>query len=221
MNREAESTSRKYWDKTWSRFLKHQGMIAPSGKLIQLMLSSINRGDSILDLGCGEGRNTIYLSRIGFRAYGLDLSPKGVKVLSNNLFEEEVKAYGLAGDARATPFRSASFSGILAHNLFDHLDENGFEAAFKECFRLLNPRGVLLMTVDALPANLNEKLVVTKDDGSMVFIAGPHKGMLIRTFNETQFQQITANGWNTLKEELSPRKSRILLLQKKDHSGPV
>lgn len=219
MKIEIETTSRKYWDKTWSRLLKHQGMIAPSGKLIQLMLPYINRGEAVLDLGCGEGRNTIYLSRIGYRAFGLDLSPKGVQVLANNLFEEEVKAFGLIGDARHIPFRSASFSGILAHNLFDHLDEKGFRLAFNEAFRLLKPFGVLLMTIDALPSSLNDKQAVPRDDGSMVFIAGPHKGMLIRPFNEKQFGQLIENGWALLKEELSPRQSRILLLQKGNHRG--
>lgn len=214
-----ENECRTFWDKTWSKFLKHQGMIAPSGKLVQLMIPYLERKGFVLDIGCGEGRNTIYLTRIGYRTVGLDLSTKGIKVLSNNLFEEELKASPLVGDARQLPFSAGAFSGVLAHNLFDHLDKAGFTMTMEEVFRVLAPNGVLLMTLDPLPDNIPENQTVLKDDGSRVFISGPRKGLLLRPFNKDDLKDIQAHGWEILKDELSPRKSKILLLRKKPQSS--
>ncbi|MBF0502482.1 MAG: class I SAM-dependent methyltransferase [Candidatus Riflebacteria bacterium] len=215
---ETETLTRTYWDRLWSRFLRHQGMIAPSGKLVQLLLPHVSRGGLVLDVGCGEGRNTIYPGRIGFRAVGLDLSRKAVKLLSNNLFEEEVRGAAILGDARRLPFSSASFHGVLAHNLFDHLDGNGFTDSMEEVWRILRPEGVLLMTLDPLPEGISEKETVRRDDGVCVFVSGSRKGMLIREVPENEIVDLANRGWNQLKDERTPRGSRILLLKKRGQS---
>lgn len=214
MKPEAEANSRQYWDKTWARFLKHQGMIAPSAKLIQHLLPHVPRNRWVLDLGCGEGRNTIYLGRIGFHSVGVDLSPKAVKVLANNLFEEESRGVCLVGDARQLPFAGGSFDGILAHHLFDHLDGKGFQLAIGEAFRVLKPDGVLLMTMGPFAGLRTEKEVVCRDDGSIVFTRGPNKGMLVRPFEDSKPETLAEQGWKILKDERAPRGSRIMLLKR-------
>lgn len=214
MNSQSEETSRNFWNRRWNRLLKHHGMIAPSGKLIQLMIPWVARGRAVLDLGCGEGRNTIYLSRIGYRGIGLDLSFKGVKVLANNLFEEEVKAGCVVGDARRLSFPNNTFGGILAHNIFDYLCQKDFFLAMNEAYRVLIPGGVILFTIDPIPSKISDKQVVIKDDGTIVFIAGTNKGMVLRPFNRPDFQKTLQMGWEVLKEDETPRGAKIILLRK-------
>jgi SAM-dependent methyltransferase len=214
-----DEVSRNFWDRRWGRLLRHHGMIAPSGKLIQLMIPYIDRGGLVLDLGCGEGRNTIYLNRIGYYGIGLDLSFKGVKVLTNNLFEEEVKGAGLMGDARCLAFRHNTFHGILAHNLMDHLSQKSLAASMSEAFRVLKPRGILLMTFDPCPAKFSDRQGTIKDDGTIVFTAGQNKGLVLRPFNRADFQDAVAHGWEILKEDQTPREARIILLRKTDTSS--
>ncbi|HNV69872.1 MAG TPA: class I SAM-dependent methyltransferase [Candidatus Ozemobacteraceae bacterium] len=215
----AETQSRTYWDKTWSKFLKYQGMIAPSGKLIQLLIGMVERGGTVLDLGCGEGRNTIYMARVGFRVVGLDLSQKGVRVLANNLFEEEVRATALVGDTRRLPFALGSFDAILAHNLFDHVDAETSKIGLQECYRVLKPGGYLLLTWDSLPQHLDRKQIVTCDDGSHVYTTGSHKGMLLRPWSAGELAATVEQGWDVIKDELTPRQSKVLLWRKKLQHG--
>ncbi len=214
MTLEFEANSRHYWDRTWSRFLRHQGMIAPSSKLVQQMIPHLRRNARVLDLGCGEGRNTIYLSRIGFQGVGLDLSRKAVKVLNNNLFEEEVRGQGMVGDARRLPLRTASFDGVLAHHLLDHLDGQGFAAAVAEVGRVLKPGGVLLLTMGNFAHLRGGREVTCRDDGSIVFTSGPNKGMLVRPFQDAALSELGRQGWQILKDELTPRGSKIMLLRR-------
>ena len=214
-----ETQAKSYWDKTWSKFLKYQGMIAPSGKLIQHLIGHVERGSQILDLGCGEGRNTIYLARVGFRTVGLDLSPKGVQVLANNLFEEEVRASAMVGDARRLPFSTGIFDAILAHNLFDHVSADCAREGLRECYRILKAGGYLLMTWDSLPQHLDRRHTVVCDDGSHAYISGSHKGMLLRPWSEEELAATLDQGWAVVKDEMTPRSSKVLLWRKKNHQS--
>ncbi|HOY69139.1 MAG TPA: methyltransferase domain-containing protein [Candidatus Ozemobacteraceae bacterium] len=215
MRTETELLSRSFWDKTWSRFLRHQGMIAPSAKLIQHMVQLVPRHGLVLDLGCGEGRNTIYLARIGFRSIGLDLSKKAVKVVANNLFEEEVKGTCLVGDARQLPFGNAVLDGILAHHLFDHLDREGLYTAFAECYRVLKPGAPLLMTCDTFASVRGDRHLTTREDGTMLFTGGPQKGLQIRLLVDTDYRHLTDHGWEELKNDTTPGGSRIAMFRRR------
>ncbi|MBF0545746.1 MAG: methyltransferase domain-containing protein [Candidatus Riflebacteria bacterium] len=213
MKQEIETSLKNYWEKIWGKFLKHPGLIAPSGKLVQLLLPYLPRHASILDLGCGEGRNTLYLGRIGYKVFGIDLSFIAVKLLYNNLFEEEVKGIALTGDARKLPFHDNAFHAILAHNLFDHLDSEGFWIGLKEAYRTLKSNGIILMTIDSLPPATSKDVQVI-EDGSYFFVSGTRKGMLLRPFKDSDLERVSNEGWEVLKNEFTPRKSKILILKK-------
>ncbi len=214
MQNQIENQARNYWDKTWNRFLKFHGMIAPSAKLLQHLFNHVPRNGLILDLGCGEGRNSLYLSQVGFNLIGVDLSFKAARVMRNNFFEEELKGTVITADARKLPFANESMDGILAHHIFDHLSAEGFFLAFDEVFRVLKSGGVMLLTMDKFEELTADRNLITRDDKSMVFIKGARKGMLLRPYQEEELAQLAEKGWETIKDEITPRKSRIILLRK-------
>ncbi|NCB39102.1 MAG: class I SAM-dependent methyltransferase [Erysipelotrichia bacterium] len=214
MNSQIESQARTYWDKTWNRFLKYHGMIAPSAKLVQHLFEHVPRHGIIIDLGCGEGRNSLYLSQVGYNIIGIDLSFKAAKVMKNNFFEEELKGLVIKGDARCLPFANDSVDGILAHHLFDHLDYKSFTTAIDETFRVLKHNGVMLMTMDCFSELAGDNNSITTDDGSIIFVKGNHKGMLVRPYHDDELANLADKGWQTLKDEITPKRSKILLLKK-------
>jgi len=69
------------------------------------------------------------------------------------------------------------------------------------------------MTIDTFP-NVSGKQIANKEDGSKVFLSGPQKGLLVRPYSEKEVHALKEKGWEILKEEISPRKSRIILLRK-------
>ncbi len=80
MNSQIETQARTYWEKTWNRFLKYHGMIAPSAKLVQHLFNHVPRHGVILDLGCGDGillTDTVIadIAAHGGRYLGVDASP--------------------------------------------------------------------------------------------------------------------------------------------------
>lgn len=209
-----EHQSRSYWDKTWARFLKYHGMIAPSAKLVQHLFNHVPRNGIIIDIGCGEGRNSLYLSQVGFNIVGIDLSFKAANVMKNNFFEESLKGHIVTGDARQMPLGDESADGILAHHLFDHLDLNGLNRAVAECMRVLKPGGVLLFTMDNFVEAATDATAIAKDDGSYVYSKGANKGMLVRPYDNCELSAIAERGWQILKDELTPSRSKIMLWKK-------
>lgn len=214
MDNQIEVQARTYWDKTWARFLKFHGMIAPSAKLVQHLFNHVPRNGVILDLGSGEGRNSLYLSQVGYNIIGLDLSFKAARVMKNNFFEESLKGQVLTGDARKLPLANDSIDGILAHHIFDYLDKEGFEQALNESFRVLRPDGVVLLTLDSFSELLNDTNAIIKDDGSIVFFKGTNRGMLVRPFDQSELSLLPEKGWEILKDELTPSQGKIMLLKK-------
>ena len=99
-------------------------------------------GRTVLDAGCGTGRNLRFLARYGV-ATGLDFSPVAL---------ECCRARGLTrlvrGSANALPFASGSFDLVTS---FDVLTSGGVDdaQALPESARVLRPGGCLLVRVAA------------------------------------------------------------------------
>lgn len=53
---------------------------------------------SILDLGCGQGRNALFISALGHRVTGVDISPTGISQINKNAEKNGLKIEGIVKD---------------------------------------------------------------------------------------------------------------------------
>src|SRR5262245_998346 len=79
--------------------------------------SLVTPGLPVLDLGCGPGHTTAYLTSLGLSAVGVDLSPGMVSKASECFPHVRFSV----GDFFALPNESASVAGILALYCIVHL----------------------------------------------------------------------------------------------------
>lgn len=65
------------WDEVFRKhgkfFLKPQEDMADIVRIFRQQ-----KVKTVLDLGCGSGRHTVYLAQRGFRVFGIDVSPTGI-----------------------------------------------------------------------------------------------------------------------------------------------
>ena len=96
---------------------------------------------TVVDVGCGPGRVTILLSRLGLDASGIDLSPGMVALARRTYpqlrFEE--------GSMLALDLPDASLGGLLAYYSIIHIPWEQRPQVFTEFHRVLAPGAVLML----------------------------------------------------------------------------
>ncbi len=103
---------------------------------------------SVLDVGCGLGRNSIYLAKHGFDVSGFDLSAHSVQQTLKKAKEQGVKLNKfVVADMLNFPYADNSFDVILAMNVISHTDLEGFKKILGEIKRTLKPGGEVYFTL--------------------------------------------------------------------------
>lgn len=100
-------------------------------------------GHEALDFGCGAGRSTRFLKKLGFDAIGIDISSRMIQMARK---ADPRGTYGLVGDGDFSGFEPARFDLVLSAFAFDNIP-----GVAKRCEllhglrRLLNHEGRILL----------------------------------------------------------------------------
>jgi ubiquinone/menaquinone biosynthesis C-methylase UbiE len=107
---------------------------------IQMLLDVLGPHSTVLDAGCGNGRNLAAIAAGGHFAVGIDTADEAL-----------IKARDMApmsclvrADIRSLPFPDRSFAGIYAGYVLQHLD---MESACRELSRVLKPGSPCLFVI--------------------------------------------------------------------------
>jgi HAD superfamily hydrolase (TIGR01509 family) len=102
----------------------------------------------VLDLGCGAGRNTWFLAEKGFDVYGFDLAKNGISLLKNKLNEKGLRANLIVGNMfEKLPYRDNFFDAVISVQVLQHGNESQINHVIKEIERILNPNGLIFVTL--------------------------------------------------------------------------
>ncbi len=115
---------------------------------------SLEKGDFVLDAGCGEGRHIFECFRHHCSILGMDLSQQSLLkaryVLGEMRARKEAngQALLLRGDALRFPFLEGTFHKIICAEVIEHVDDDRLGIA--ELGRVLKPGGKIAVTVPTL-----------------------------------------------------------------------
>ena len=96
----------------------------------------------ILDIGCGNGRDSIFFSKKGFRVFAFDQSETSIKLLKNN--HKTNPLFSIA-DINNFNFSDYDINVAYARFLLHAISEQTFERLFDNVYDLL-PKGGLFAT---------------------------------------------------------------------------
>jgi SAM-dependent methyltransferase len=113
----------------------------------QILRGNIAPGMTVLDAGCGYGRNLVHLLREGCAVYALDADPAGVEhvrqlaaVLGTGLPEQNFRV----GAIESMPFADGMADVVICNSVLHFArDEAHFLAMVEELWRVVKPGGML------------------------------------------------------------------------------
>lgn len=97
---------------------------------------------SILEIGCGTGKNTAFLVQIGAHVHALDFSEGMIEKAREKVKAENVE-FSVADLTQKWPCEATSYDLIVCNLVLEHIDDLSF--IFSEAFRVLEPGGRFLI----------------------------------------------------------------------------
>lgn len=126
----------------------------------------------ILDLGCGKGYDSLYLTEKGFEVIASDYSEVAIENINQNIKNIETKLLDIS---KTLPFEDNSFDVIIANLSLHYFDEKTTKSVMKEIKRILSPKGVLLARVNSTKDINNGAGQGEKIEDNFYFVEGYNK----------------------------------------------
>ena len=139
------SASRQIWNSIHQRKPSSQkpedGVIA----FLEHLDARLTPGLPLLDAGCGRGRNTFYLSQVGFRVYACDLSSVALQVAKVYAEDAGVPVYLQAADLTCLPYANDQFAAAICVHVLPYHRKADIIKCLWELRRVLQPDGWLYL----------------------------------------------------------------------------
>jgi ubiquinone/menaquinone biosynthesis C-methylase UbiE len=104
----------------------------------------VDGASSVLDVGCGDGEKTFYISPHVQWSVGIDPDENIVKIAMNKYHSNNLEFQ--VAQAESLPFSNSSFAAILFNQTLHHVPIEKQIKALKESHRVLQFKGRLLIT---------------------------------------------------------------------------
>lgn len=149
----------------------------------------------VLDLGCGAGRNLVFLAKKNFEMSGLDLAPDGLKLIRKTLKQSNLKAELKTGSIyNRLPYADNSFDAIVSVQVLQHGKEKQILKAIKEIKRVLSPWGLVFITLCGRLSKGKVRLFLVKTAKQIAPhtykpTQGNEKGLIHYIYNKKEIQK--------------------------------
>jgi arsenite methyltransferase len=119
-------------------------------------LGTINKGEAVLDVGCGAGVDTLVAAMMvgpEGKAVGIDLTPEMLDLARANLKKTHLRNASFhEGSAEELPFEDEKFDVVISNGVFNLVPDK--PRALREIFRVLRSGGRLMMADQILTGEI-------------------------------------------------------------------
>jgi tellurite methyltransferase len=133
--------------------------LKPSEELEHFLNEAHSSGGEALDLGCGEGRNSVLLARYGYHVHAIDASSQGIQKLEKYARLQGWETIeGEVADVRKVHLATNFYDAIVAVTILDHITEEEGKTVAQTMIDALKADGFVFIeafTVHDPAANAN------------------------------------------------------------------
>ena len=156
MDNSVENNVRQFYNNNYEKFDNSRYSI---WKAVRNFVDNIAEDSLVLDAGCGNGKNMLYMQARDIKVIGIDFCDKLL-----NICKEKVLNVKYA-DVRNIPFENNTFDYVISIAVIHHLSiESDRRKAIDEMLRVCKPNGKILVSVWALEQDKNSRFKSTLGD---------------------------------------------------------
>jgi SAM-dependent methyltransferase len=134
-------TSKSFYQNQAQAYFDQTFGVDPSSFLFPLV-RHLSPGAHILDVGCGAGRDMLWLENRGFYCVGLDCSPALAELVRQHTGLSVIEA-----DFESFDFQGMDMDALLLVGALVHVPHERFQRIFSRILRALKPQGHVLLTM--------------------------------------------------------------------------
>lgn len=126
------------------------------------LVENIDKGDRVLDIGCGTGLLSIRAINKGASVVGIDINPQMLEIAEKRAEQFDCQAeleLLEMGVAEMDIFEDSSFDKVISSLCFSELPEYELEYTLKQTRRILKEDGLLVLGDENKPKNFIKKIL--------------------------------------------------------------
>ena len=135
------SFDEKYYEENSDEYFNSTFNIDP-GSFLNPLIENLSPGSTILDIGCGSGRDLLWFKNHGFKATGFERSSKLAAMARIHSGCEVIE-----GDFTTFDFSLYKFDCLVSIGAFVHLTHDELTSVLSSLLKLLNEGGLFLLTL--------------------------------------------------------------------------
>jgi SAM-dependent methyltransferase len=190
-------TSKYSAEEQWTKEGAKKSMFYPSEYVIRifkgnypnLLMSKPQPGQSVLDVGCGDGRDLPFFASLGLDVFGVEISAGIIEQIRDRMVPFGIDAEHLqVGSCADIPYEDNRFDFVVAWNSVYYMsrDSVDFTRHADEILRVLKPGGWLVLSVPKSTAFIFEGSEPSGQDGCRIIRKDPfglRVGEIMRVFD--------------------------------------
>ncbi|GEM_PF-3402117 len=131
----------------WKKNIQNYDLSWPDENIIRYLYKSFELPEMmekhVLDFGCGSGRNTVAMAKLGFYTYAMDYNQECLDITKKKI--DELKnvneVYYIKNNRTDIPLMDESMDCIICWGSLFYLNSEDRKKILKECYRVLKPGG--------------------------------------------------------------------------------
>ena len=156
MDNSIENDVRTFYNNNYEKFDNSRFSI---WKAVRQFVNNITEDSLVLDAGCGNGKNMLYMQTRDIKVIGIDFCDKLLNICKEKQLNVKY------ADVRNIPFENNTFDYVISIAVIHHLSiESNRRNAINEMLRVCKPNGKILVSVWALEQDKDSRFKFTLGD---------------------------------------------------------
>jgi bifunctional enzyme CysN/CysC len=125
----------------WKDYYSSNEVPSNPSSFAEFVMDREGSGKSLLEIGCGNGRDTFYFAKNGMKVTGIDYSPEAIEACKNQRGSESMDLFSGTIDS-IDELKSTSYELAYSRFVLHAMPLAEEKIVLKECYELLSENGV-------------------------------------------------------------------------------